>query len=205
MDKKIFINNLLSLSLANAATTILYFAQMNQLYNFFEPNTVYLATISYAYFAQGLGLLLYMLFCRHKPDISRNRFVMIGVMTSFVPLLILTLLVRSGAVLMLLLLMSNLLIGYVLAHFFTALAVSTDEKHIGMCWGAAYAVGNMLSWVASRIDATFLTSTKIIPIICVAIATSVILLMLSGDQPVIEAAPVAPKKDNVQKYLYVFE
>lgn len=204
MKKKIFINNLLSLSLANAATTILYFAQMNRLYNFFEPNTVYLVTISYAYFAQGLGLLLFMLLCRYRPGISRNKYVIIGAMTAFVPLLILTLLVRSGAVLMLLLLMTNLLIGYVLAHFFTALAVSVDEKHIGMCWGSAYAVGNLLSWAASKIDATFLTPVKIIPTICIAIATSVIQLMLSGDQPVIEAAPVTPKKEDAQKYLYVF-
>lgn len=203
MKKKLFLTNLFSLSLAIASTTILYFAQMNLLYDYFDSNTVYLATISYAYFAQGAGLLLFMLLYRHAPALCRHRFVLAGAMLSFVPIVFATLLVKSGPFLMFLLILTNLLIGYVLGNCFTNLAAFIDEKHIGICWGSAYAIGNLLSWLASQIDATFLTSWKIIPIVCIAIGLTILPILLSEDLPLEKNDSVVPDKTGSCRYLWI--
>lgn len=203
MKKKLFLINLFSLSLAIASTTVLYFAQMNLLYDYFDSNTVYLATISYAYFAQGAGLLLFMLLYRHAPALCRHRFVLAGAMLSFAPIVFATLLVKSGPFLMFLLILTNLLIGYVLGNCFTNLAAFIDKKHIGICWGSAYAIGNLLSWLASQIDATFLTSWKIIPIVCIAIGLTILPILLSEDLPLKKNDSAVPDKTGSYRYLWI--
>lgn len=203
MKKKLFLTNLFSLSLAIASTTVLYFAQMNLLYDYFDPNTVYLATISYAYFAQGAGLLLFMLLYRHAPALCRHRFVLAGAMLSFVPIVFATLLVKSGPFLMFLLILTNLLIGYILGNCFTNLAAFIDEKYIGICWGSAYAIGNLLSWLSSQVDATFLTSMKIVPIIFIAIGMTVVPILCSKDLPAEKPVSAAPDKVGAYRYRWI--
>lgn len=171
------------LALVNACTTLVYFSQMYMLYNFFDPDTVYLATISYAYIAQGAGLLLFIILYSSKSHVFGNRFILTGILIAMVPIALMTIQIHSGYFLMCLLVFTNILIGYSLGVCFTNIAAFVEGGHGGLCWGAAYAIGNILSWLISQLSESMLTSLQIIPVICIFVGIALVPSILSETLP----------------------
>ncbi|MCF0229623.1 MAG: helix-turn-helix transcriptional regulator [Parasporobacterium sp.] len=171
------------MALPIAATTILYFSQLNLLYDYFDPDTVYLASVSYAYIAQGSGLLLFMVLFRKGLYAFSHRFAITGILCLFIPITFMSLLIRSGAALFVILIITNILIGYILGYGFTMISFRVDSSSVGSCWGFGYALGNVLSWLLTRVDTEFITSLKIIPIVCVVTGVSIIPVLLSDNFP----------------------
>lgn len=183
MRNRQLIFNIMILALANAGTTLVYFSQMYLLYDFFDPETVYIATISVAYIAQGIGLFAFILLFKNMPSRFGHRGVLSLLLILLIPVALLTVQLSSGVLLMSLLIITNLIIGFILAFCFTNIAAFVPTDHIGLCWGASYAIGNILSWLVSQISQEIITSFMILPVLCIVIGFNIIPVILGENLP----------------------
>lgn len=126
-----------------------FISVLYRLYDFYEPAQVTLFTEVLYYVMQAVGIALYALCLKQKPQVSGGkRFAAISALLTGV-FTALALFLESGIGVMLMGLVMNIGIGLLSGVYLTRLAAQIPQQHRGQVFGFSYAIGSIGTWLLS--------------------------------------------------------
>ncbi len=163
--------------------SLVYFTQMYLLYDYFPSDTVYVITTGWAYIAQAVGMGLFAFIYWKAPRIIAGRYFSTAMYIFGAVLLCVTLPANNTVVLVILMMITNLLIGIETGFVFSLSTAHVPRKQFGFSFGLAYALGSLGTWFLSLLDAELLTSVRIIPVGCVLFGIAIVLVFICQNLP----------------------
>ena len=161
--------------------SLLFFTQFYLLYDFFEAKTINALSTGWAYVAQGAGLAGFIFLYRTKDRISSKRSFQVALFAVEVPVMLMSIFVKNGAVLVCMFVILNIIVGLHTGFTFTLATVHAPISHAGLCFGLAYTIGAFGTWMISLISGGFLTSNSIIFVDCALILLISVLILKYKD------------------------
>ena len=161
--------------------SLLFFSQFYLMYDFYSEKTISAVSTGWAYLAQGVGLVLFMLLYKTRSRLSARRVFQVLLFLIEVPVIIVSILIPGRILLMFMIVLLNIIIGLHTGFTFTLAAAHAPTSRLGLCYGLAYAVGAFGTWLISEISGGVMTSYRIIFADSLIIALIVVLILVYRD------------------------
>ncbi len=161
--------------------SLIFFSQMELMYDFFSRKTIGAISTGWAYLTQGVGLVLFMFLYKTRSHLSARRGFQVTMFLLEVPVLMISILVPGKVVLICMIVLLNIIVGIHTGFTFTLAAAHAPASRLGLCYGLAYAVGALGTWLISEITGGVLTSYRIIFVDSLIIALIVVLILMYRD------------------------
>lgn len=155
----------------------MYYTQIYLMEEYYSGTTIFAITDGWAYLMQALGMLVMIALFNKKPQIYGNKVFVSGAMVAMIPLIIVSVLVKSGAVIFAMMLILNFVIGFATAFYFGLMVQYLPQNNRLMSFAIAYALGTIAMWALSKVSANILTSNYIILVDIVLVIFNVYLFM----------------------------
>lgn len=159
-----------------------YMSQFYRLMELYDGAAVDLITSGWNYIMQAIGIAIFALGLWRKPSFFGRKWLFISLLLIGGVFMSLSQLCTNGALIILFGFVFNLLIGVYFGFYLTMLAAGVPAKHTGLCYGAAYAIGSVGTYLFSLInDGAFLTSKEITVVYLFLMAVTVGIVLISND------------------------
>ena len=155
-----------------------YMSQFYRLMDFYDAQTVDVITSGLNYFLQAAGIGIIAVGIRKRPKTFESKNLFLGLLLTGTVFMAVSQLSQNAAVIVAAGCIFNLHIGAYFAFYLAILAKSVSPKHSGICYGTAYAVGSVGTYLFSLIGDDFLTSKGITALyLALAILTAVLVIL----------------------------
>ena len=156
---------------------MMYYSQIYLLEDYYSGSMIFAITDGYAYLMQALGMIVMIVLCAKNSQFYGSKIFVSGVMAAMVPLIIISLLVKNGAVIFAMMLILNFAIGFATAFYFGLMVKFLPQNQRLMSFAVAYAIGTIAMWALGKVSADVLTSNYILIADIVLLAIDVYLFM----------------------------
>lgn len=180
-NKKTFIQVTIITFLTYFVMCLMYYSQIYLLGNYYDGSMIFAITDGWAYLMQALGMIVMIVLFAKQPQLYGSRRFVSGVMVAMMPVIVLSLLVKSGPIIFTMMLLLNFAIGFASAYYFGLMVQYLPQNQRLMSFAVAYAIGTIAMWAVGRINADVLTSSHILIADFVLIAICVYLFMTFKD------------------------
>lgn len=180
-NKNDFIICLFILAAIYSCGTLLYYSQTFLLFKFYDNEIVKAMLSGWNYLAQAAGIILFVLLFKFFHGISGKR--KFQVLTSlFLPLIMsVSVFTHSGAILILMMILLNLIVGVLTAFAFSLIASYIAERRIALCFAASYSIGGIITCIVCRLNEKIMVSFYVIILSCVFVGIISALILLYKD------------------------
>lgn len=179
-----------------------YMSQFYRLMELYDGATVDLITSGWNYIMQAIGIAVFALGLWRKPSFFGRKWLFISLLLIGGVFMALSQLCTNGALIILFGFAFNLLIGVYFGFYITMLAAGVPAKHTGLCYGAAYAIGSVGTYLFSLInDGMFLTSKEITVVYLFLMAVTVGIVLISSD--IVLPSERDEKQDKPPYFIYI--
>ncbi len=159
-----------------------YMSQMYVLTNFFDDTMVDIITSGVYYILQALGMLALFLCLRKRPEVFGKKALFVGSLVFGIFMMIGMLLLTNPVLMLICACIFNFLCGIYFCYYLTMLAANVPGEHLGFCYGIAYALASVGTYLFSLIKGgEFLTSKEIIAIYTILAAVTAALVMYTDN------------------------
>ena len=160
---------------------LMYYSQIYLLAEYYSGSMIFAITDGYAYLMQALGMIVMIALCAKNPQFYGSKIFVSGIMAAMAPLIVISLLVKNGAVIFAMMLILNFAIGFATAFYFGLMVKYLPQNQRLMSFAVAYAIGTIAMWALGKVSADALTSPYIIIADIVLLAINVYLFMTFED------------------------
>ena len=180
-NKKEFSVCLFILAAIYSCGTLLYYSQTFLLFKFYDNEIVKAMLSGWNYLAQAAGIILFVLLFKFFHGISGKR--KFQVLTSlFLPLIMsVSVFTHSGAILILMMILLNLIVGVLTAFAFSLIASYIAERRIALCFAGSYSIGGIITCIVCRLNEKIMVSFYVIILSCVFVGIISALILLYKD------------------------
>ena len=161
--------------------SLIFFSQMYMMYDYFSEKTINAVSTGWAYLAQGAGLTLFIFLYKTRSRLSARRAFQVATFLMEVPVIIVSVLVPGETLLMIMIIVLNIIAGFHTGFTFTLASAHVPVSRLGLCYGLAYAVGALGTWLISVINGGVMTSHRIIFADSLIIAFVVVIILMYRD------------------------
>ena len=165
-------------ALCYLSASLMFYTQIDLIAQQFDPLVSFAAT-GWVDLFQGVGMLLLLFLSRRDAALFTSRFFHAGILAATLPVILLTVLFPSRAMLTVMLPVLQVLLGASTALYFALTAAHAGRGRRTLCFALAYALGSLGTWLLSEIDSSFLTS-RLVLIPDLLLIVLCIVLILSG-------------------------
>lgn len=200
--KKDFLFSTLFLAVIYSFSTLLYYSQIFLLYNYYTHSLITEMVSGWAYIAQAIGIVCYMLLYRYKKELFGKRFFLIALCLSQIPIIALSVYSPNGCTLLVMTVLLNIVIGIQTAFAFSLIACRVERRHFALSFAVAYSIGGIMTFLISRINSDILVSYPIILFACILAAIICGLFLMHADLSTSQNEPVSVKQ-NTSSVVYL--
>lgn len=183
--------------------SLAYYSQMYLLYNYFDSRAVYVISLGWAYLAQAAGMALFVFLYWKQPTLFSRRYWLVGVFVLGAAFMSATVLVKSAAVLVTGMMLTNLLCGIETGFAFSLTTAYVKKDSLGLSFGTAYAIGSIGTWLISLLEPELMVSVHIVPIASVLFGIAIAIVFLIKDLPSALEDGEAAEPDKKQGAFYL--
>ena len=159
-----------------------YMSQSFRLMAFYSERTVDIITSVFNYLLQGIGILLFSVGLNKLPDLFGKRKFFIYLLITGALFMCLSQLSNSGLVVQIAGYIFNLHIGVYFGYYLAMLSKNISPKISGTCFGIAYAVASVGTYVMSRLHGgDFLLAKEITALYLILTSLTIALAYMSTD------------------------
>lgn len=160
---------------------LMYYSQIYLMADYYSGTIIFAITDGWAYLMQALGIFVMIAAFAKKPQVYGNKFFASGLMVAMFPLIVLSVLVKNGAVIFAMMLVLNFAIGFATAFYFGLMVQYLPQNLRLMSFAVAYAIGTIAMWALGKVSASALTSNYILIVDALLIVLTVYLFMSFND------------------------
>lgn len=180
-DKKHFVKITFITFLTYFVMCLMYYSQIYLLGEYYSGDIIFAITDGWAYLMQALGMFVMIAIFAKNPNRYGSKKFASALMIAMVPIIVVSVLVKSGPVIFAMMLLLNFAIGFATAFYFGLMVQYLPQNQRLMSFAVAYAIGTIAMWALGKVSSESLTSNYIIYVDTALILLNVYLFMSFKD------------------------
>ena len=180
-DKKYFVKITFITFLTYFVMCLMYYSQIYLLGEYYSGDIIFAITDGWAYLMQALGMIVMIAIFVKNPNRYGSKKFASWLMIAMIPIIVVSVLVKSGPVIFTMMLLLNFAIGFATAFYFGLMVQYLPQNQRLMSFAVAYAIGTIAMWALGKVSSESLTSNYIIYVDTALIILNVYLFMSFKD------------------------